>query len=273
LSTISYFQGSLLTAPVIVFNNADTDKSEILAYTKAKTGIYLWTHKESNKMYIGSAIDLSKRLSNYYSLGYLTRYSNSIICNAFYSHGYSKFSLTIMELIDISNLNKDEIKKLILEKEQFYLDSFKPEYNILRIAGNLLGYKHSKETIAKMILAKSGKKNPLYGRTGVNSHLFGKTLSEEAKKNLSIVNKNKKYKQETLDKISLALTGSNNFQSKKVFLYSSENPLILYKEFETYTSAAEYIGCHSSHIRRIIDKDKLFKNKWILRSNLLNSDL
>jgi len=272
LSTISYFQGSLLTVPVIVYNNADTDKSEILAYTKARTGIYLWTHKESNKMYIGSAIDLSKRLSNYYSLGYLTRYSNSIICNALYSHGYSKFSLTIMEFIDTSNLNKDEIKKLILEKEQFYLDSFKPEYNILRIAGNLLGYKHSKETIAKMSIAKSGKKNPLYGRTGVNSHLFGKTLSEETRKKLSIVNKNKKYKQETLDKISLALTGSNNFQSKKVFLYSSENPLILHKEFETYTSTAEYIGCHSSHIRRIIDKDKLFKNKWILRSNLLNSD-
>lgn len=58
-----------------------------------------------------------------------------------------------------------------------------------------------------------------------------------------------------------------------MFLYLSENPLILYKEFETYTSAAEFIGCHSFHVRRIIDKDKLFKNKWILRYNLLNSDL
>jgi len=59
---------------------------------------------------------------------------------------------------------------------------------------------------------------------------------------------------------------------KIVYLYSSENPLILHKEFETYTSAVEYINCHSSHIRRIIDKDKLFKNKWILRSSLFNND-
>jgi group I intron endonuclease len=134
-----------------------------------------------------------------------------------------------------------------------------------------------------MSLAKSGENNPMYGKTADNCPSFGKTLSEEHRLKLSIANKNpgprhrsgsagQKYKQETLDKIFLALTGSNNFQSKKVFLYSSENPLILYKEFETYTSAAEYIGCHSSHIRRIIDKDKLFKNKWILHSNLLNSD-
>jgi len=147
-----------------------------------------------------------------------------------------------------------------------------PQYNILRIAGNLLGFKHSKKALSKMSLAKSGENNSMHEKTGDNCPSFRRTLSEEHRLKLSVINKNKKYKQETLDKISLALTGSNNFQSKKVFLYSSENPLILYKEFETYTSAAEYIGCHSSHIRRIIDKDKLFKNNWILRSNLLNSD-
>jgi group I intron endonuclease len=144
------------------------------------------------------------------------------------------------------------------------------EYNILKIAGNLLGFKYSKKALSKMSLAKSSENNPMHGKTGDNCPLFGKTLSEEHRLKLSVINKNKKYKQETLDKISLALTGGKNYKSKKVYLYSSENPLILHKEFETYTFAAEYLNCSSTHIGRIIDKDKLYKNKWTLRSKLLD---
>jgi group I intron endonuclease len=133
-----------------------------------------------------------------------------------------------------------------------------------------LGFKHSKKALSKMSLAKSSENNPMHGKTGDNCPSFGKTLSEEHRLKLSIANKNKKYKQETLDKISLALTGGKNYKSKKVFLYSSENPLILHKEFETYTLAAEYLNCSSTHIGRIIDRDKLYKNKWTLRSKLLD---
>src|SRR5688572_14043815 len=38
--------------PVMVYLNADTDKSNILADNKGKAGIYLWKHKESGKSYI-----------------------------------------------------------------------------------------------------------------------------------------------------------------------------------------------------------------------------
>jgi hypothetical protein len=34
--------------------------------------------------------------------------------------------------------------------EQYYLDLLNPKYNILKKAGSLLGFKHSRETIAKM---------------------------------------------------------------------------------------------------------------------------
>src|SRR5688572_7336099 len=65
-----------------VYNNADTDKLQILTENKGKSGIYQWTHIESNKSYIGSAVDLSKRFKCYYSITYLTRFSNSNINNA-----------------------------------------------------------------------------------------------------------------------------------------------------------------------------------------------
>ena len=34
-----------------------------------------------------------------------------------------------------------------VNREQYYLDLLKPEYNILNQAGSLLGFKHSEETL------------------------------------------------------------------------------------------------------------------------------
>src|SRR5690606_28603573 len=175
----SSFQDGLLAAYVIVYSNAETDKSKILSDNKGKAGIYLWTHKESGKKYIGSAVDLSKRLKDYFSPSYLKRAKN-YICNALIFHTHSAFSLSILEYINISNLSKEEALQLIIEREQFYLDLIFSEdesntYNILKVAGSLLGFKHSEKTIAKM----SGENNHMFGRTGENHHLFGKFLSSE----------------------------------------------------------------------------------------------
>jgi hypothetical protein len=39
------------------------------------------------------------------------------ICNALKVHGYSAFSLSILEYIDIKDMTKPEIKKIVLERE------------------------------------------------------------------------------------------------------------------------------------------------------------
>lgn len=52
-------------------------------------------------------------------------------------YGYSSFKLEILEYCDTNNL---------LKKEQYYLDYLKPEYNVLRIAGSMLGFKHREST-------------------------------------------------------------------------------------------------------------------------------
>lgn len=45
---------------------------------------------------------------------------------AFYKH--YQFALTILEFIDIYYLSKEKAKKLILEREQYNIDYFLPEY-------------------------------------------------------------------------------------------------------------------------------------------------
>ena len=54
----------------VVYNNAEEYKHLILADNKNKAGIYVWTHRESSKKYIGSSVNLSRRLS-YNPLGVL----------------------------------------------------------------------------------------------------------------------------------------------------------------------------------------------------------
>jgi excinuclease UvrABC nuclease subunit len=146
--------------PIMIYPNAETNETNILLDNKSKAGIYQWKHNKSGKFYIGSAIDLAKRLKKYYFPSELKRVDN-IICRALLLHGHSEFSLTIFENVDISNKSKDEAKTLVLEREQHYLDTLLPVYNILKKAGNSYGYKHSPESLAKL----SGENHPMFGKT------------------------------------------------------------------------------------------------------------
>jgi group I intron endonuclease len=64
-------------------------------------------------MYVGSSVDLYRRLKYYYYKVNLTRNTKSKIYNAILHHGHSAFSLTIIEYIDLTNLPKDKIKNFI----------------------------------------------------------------------------------------------------------------------------------------------------------------
>jgi group I intron endonuclease len=57
------------------------------------------------------------------------------------NYGYSAFRLEILEYCNFD---------LLIEREQYYIELLKPEYNILPIAGSSLGFKHSSVTLEKM---------------------------------------------------------------------------------------------------------------------------
>lgn len=63
-------------------------------------------------------------------------------------HGYAKFRLEILEYCSTDKL---------LTREQFYFDNYNPEYNLLKIAGSPLGYRHSEAAKARISLANKNK--------------------------------------------------------------------------------------------------------------------
>lgn len=135
----------LSIVPVVVYSNADLLKTTILKDNKQKTGIYYWTNLLNNKTYVGSSINLGNRFRDYFKISYLMSGGNKnmIISKALLKYGYSNFKLEILEYCNEDNLRN---------REQHYLDLLQPEYNILKIAGSSLGFKHNEESLSKLRL-------------------------------------------------------------------------------------------------------------------------
>lgn len=154
--------------PVAVYPNAEIQKKQIIKETKGKSGVYRWTNLQSGKSYVGSGVNLSMRLSHYYSKKHMETYlknGKSALYTAILKHGPSKFTLEILEYCQPSDT---------ISREQYYLDLLKPEYNILKVAGSSLGYKYDDEAKKKMSDSKKGENNPCFGRTGENNPMYGK---------------------------------------------------------------------------------------------------
>ena len=127
-----------------IFYTDLTQKRAIYNENIGKSGVYRWTNKITGASYIGSSTDLTRRLRDYFSLNFLEKEilkNQSIIYRALLKYDYSNFILEIIEYCD----SADTIKR-----EQYYLDLFKPEYNICLIAGSSLGRLTSDETRLKL---------------------------------------------------------------------------------------------------------------------------
>jgi len=130
--------------PILSYEDLYLNKSQILKFNKGKSGVYRWINKKSGKSYVGSSVNLFFRLRDYLTINYLKReikLSKRIISMALIKYGYSGFTLEILEYCDVS---------VLIEREQHYMDLLKPEYNILKIAGSNLGFKHSEVAKTKM---------------------------------------------------------------------------------------------------------------------------
>lgn len=170
---------------------------------------------------MGSSIDLSKRLYRYYSLAHITQQSKfSLICKALLKRGYSCFTFEILEYC-----NKEDV----LIREQYYLDLLKPEYNILKIAGSPLGYKHTEEDKEKMRGPRSLSPEHL---AKISAYFVRTHISKlNAKRAISFVVKD-------LEKKTLT-------------------------EFSSLRAAARELHIAEVSIKKYLNNFKLFKNRYI----------
>lgn len=133
LSAATHLQ--LQIVPAVVYGNADLEKEKSSATiaNQKKAGVYRWFNKINGKCYLGSSINLSNRFYYYFNLKAMRlNLKISLIARALLKYGYSNFQLEILDYCEPSNC---------IDREQYYIDLFKPEYNILKKAGSKLGSK------------------------------------------------------------------------------------------------------------------------------------
>jgi group I intron endonuclease len=262
--------------PIITYNDLVINKRHIIKENKDKSGIYRFTNKLNGKMYIGSSSNLSSRFLKHFNLNYISKHKNELsISRAMIKYGYDNFYLEILEFCDVSNL---------LKREQFYLDLLEPVYNNAKIAGSNLGFKHSKESRAKiskalkgspllislklgtthteetknlMSISRSGERNPHYGKTHtevskdlIRKSRIGKTHSTETRLSLSML------------------------KGTTIYLYeiNTENKYVLKDMFNSYRNVAKYIGISQSTVSRDVKSGDTFKGKYKFSSSLLNTE-
>lgn len=235
--------------PVIVYLDCEIDKSRVFSDNKGKAAVYRWVNKTNGKTYIGSSVDLTTRLYKYYSLRQLN-YSKTTIHYALLKYGFSNFKLEILEYCE-QGVNP-------VNREQYYIDLLKPEYNILNQAGSLLGFKHSEETLSYF---REHRKVSEETRKNLSEAATGRILSPELRKELSEIRKGIKLTDETRSKIAQAAV---KLRGVTVSIKDTETSLI--SNYSSLTEAAEALGVSRTAIRKSLDQGRPLKGKYIITS-------
>jgi hypothetical protein len=102
-------------------------KSQMVKENKKLSGVYIIINNMTNKIYIGSSLDLGRRLSIYFTNSFPVRNKTMIISKALLKHGYLNFSVGILEYCHPDKR---------IERENYYFGLLTPEYNVLKVAGS-----------------------------------------------------------------------------------------------------------------------------------------
>ena len=142
--------------------NGETDP-----VTPQSPGIYEIVCKVNGRRYVGSAVNLDKRWRLHYRQLNEGVHYNQHLQRAWNKYGPEAFFFKVIEHVSDS--------ETLIQREQFYLDSISPEFNICPTAGSQKGRKASPELRAKLSAAHKGKP----------SHRKGAKHSEDTKRKIS----------------------------------------------------------------------------------------
>lgn len=111
----------------------------------------MWINKINGKKYVGSSVNLRRRLLEYYNVNRLLNEKSMPIYVALLKHGYQNFSLTILEICDVDKL---------MSREKHFFEVYSPEYNTLDTPGSPSrgsGWIHSEATRENMRIAANNR--------------------------------------------------------------------------------------------------------------------
>lgn len=180
------------------------------------SGIYKITNTINGDFYIGSAVNIRKRWNRHRWNLNKNRHNSPYLQNAWNKYGVDAFEFSIIETCFVFAL---------ILREQYYIDTLKPKYNISQTAGSSLGVKHTEATRSKISVGMTGNKNSLgkklslEHRNKIRESLWGvtkspkqieairKSMTPKVRRKIGDATKRQNRKPETYEKIAAANRG------------------------------------------------------------------
>jgi group I intron endonuclease len=148
-----------------------------------KMCIYVISSVNTEHIYIGSAVNFNIRKGQHLYCLKNNKHHSKILQNHFNKYGASDLVFNIIEHIND--------KLVLISREQFFINLLAPEFNVRKVAGSNIGFKHTEEWKINKSKIMKGQK-----------YALGHKLSEEMKKHLSVFRKKLKHSDESKAKIS-----------------------------------------------------------------------
>lgn len=210
------------------------DITQLLSLPKVTTGqsgIYVIVSTCSDKLYVGSAVNLSRRRINHVNELRKGKHKNTHLQNSYIKHGEDTFQFKVLEFVD-------DVTKLI-EREQYWIDYFKERlYNFNPIAGSRLGSKATEETKKKMSIASIGRKHTDEAKAKISATHKGKPKSAAHCQIMSEQRKGVPRDKEAVRK-------SNEGHYKPVIMCKIDSREEI-KKFESIVAAIKYLDVSTS---------------------------
>ena len=163
------------------------------------SGIYYLKNTIDEKCYVGSAQKLNYRLWNHKHKLTKGNHANNILQNFVNKYGIDSIYFEILESVEIDKL---------IEREQYYIDTLSPEFNILSKAGSNAGTIMSEEQKIKISKGRKGILHTEDVKRRISETMKGIPKSKEHSAKVGLKHKGKTVSQEQRDKISKANKGN-----------------------------------------------------------------
>jgi group I intron endonuclease len=194
------------------------------------SGVYkIQSILKPERIYIGSAKNINTRWGIHLSELRRNKHHSIKLQNHFNKYGQADLQFSILLGCDIEDL---------IKTEQYFIDSYKPWFNVCPNAGSNIGFHHSQKTKdrlrvtssrkhtieSKLKIGKShtGLKRSLASRLKQGATLKGHKISEETKEKIRNTLLGVKHTEERKQNISIGHLGQKSWNKGKHDIYSEE---------------------------------------------------
>lgn len=254
-NTLTSFQSNLgLSRKALYVFDYNDYYIKTAALLNKKAGTYGIYNPFSRRIYIGSSVNIHKRLKNHFIDN---KHSNIALQNAFKKYGMLNFQVIIFDILDITNMSVNNLREKLIEMENSLLSVLNSTgnlYNIAKLAYSRLGVIHTNKTKERISLALMGHKVSKETRLLIGKASANRVYSDVSKKRMSESAK-KRTDRHIHDKLITEKYGKTvqlyNLHTKETHIFNSIN------------KGARFLKVHPSTVQRAAERpNNIYKKLW-----------